>query len=176
LVTLRTRISKGREEKDMRLDTVFGVLVALTLGTLPLQAEVIPGKWQKVEAQPVGTALNVELNSGERLIGKLVQVQPDALLVETLDGERRMDAAEVKKISLSGVKDSSMDGALAGAGLGALGGIGLGVLVYSATDNSDDNLTGALVGGVAIGAGIGFGAGLALDAASHGEVTIYRAK
>ena len=158
----------------MRHDTVFGMLVAIALGTLSLHAEVVPGKWQELQAQPVGTALNVELNSGERVLGDLVQGDSTALMVKTTDQERRIDASEVKKISLSGVKDSSWDGAAVGAALGALGGVILGA---RAGANDDLNSTAVpIAGGVVLGTGIGFGAGLAADAASQGEETIYRAK
>jgi hypothetical protein len=51
-----------------------------------------------VADQPFGTVLNVELTSGERLVGRFTRLEPTALVVETYNGGRRMRRIRVKKV------------------------------------------------------------------------------
>ena len=155
----------------MRFAKGIGSLVALILGSLSVQAGVVPGRWDKVEAQPVGTVMNVELNSGERLVGRLTDIEPTAMVIETENGVRRMDRTEVQEVSLPEGQDSVLNGAVAGALAGGLGGIAVGVLTYVNSDNTE-----AIIAAPLLGVGIGLGAGLAIDKAHHGNETIFKAK
>ena len=148
--------------------TARSVVVCLLLlfHSVLLHAEVIPGRWEKVEAQAPGTGLTVMMKSGDRFDCAFEELQMDTLVVETGAGERRIPKVDIQRLETTElVPDPVKDGTLKGAAIGA---VALGVLggLVGAADRgiwggTGDQIQGALVIG-AIGAGIGAGAGAAI--------------
>ncbi len=130
-----------------------------------LHAEVIPGRWEKVEAQAAGTGLTVMMKSGDRFDCTFEELQMDTLVVETGAGERRIPKVNIQRLETSEpVLDPAKDGTLKGAAIGAIaGGVFFGIVGGALGDRAGAGrrIFGALVIG-AIGAGIGAGGGAAL--------------
>ena len=131
-----------------------------------LQAGVIPGRWEKVDAQAPGTGLTVIMKSGDRFDCAFKELQMDTLVVETSSGERRIPKVDIQRLETSElVSDPVRDGTLTGLGIGAGAGGILGALVGAAVGgiwgDTGDQIKGALIVG-AVGAGIGAGAGAAI--------------
>ena len=131
-----------------------------------LQAGVIPGRWEKVDAQTPGTGLTVIMKSGDRFDCAFKELQMDTLVVETSSGERRIPKVDIQRLETSElVSDPVKDGTLKGVVIGAVvvgvfGGL-VGAADRSIWGGTGDQIQGALVVG-AIGAGIGAGAGAAI--------------
>jgi len=126
-----------------------------------LHADVIPGRWEKVEAQAPGTGLTVIMKSGDRFDCIFEELQMDTLVVDTGAGERRIPKVDIQRLeTIELVSDPVKDGTLKGASIGAVVVGTLGVsLGADLGDDPGEKIIGALVLG-AIGAGIGaaFGA------------------
>ncbi len=142
----------------------YGVCLLLLCHSVLLHADVIPGRWEKVEAQALGTGLTVIMKSGDRFDCTFEELQIDTLVVETGAGERQIPKVDIQRLETSElVPDPVKDGTLKGAVIGAVVVGVFGVLVGSdlARFRGGDQIGSALVGGV-IGAGIGAGAGAAI--------------
>ncbi len=130
-----------------------------------LHADVIPGRWEKVEAQAPGTGLTGIMKSGDRFDCTFEEVQMDTLVVETGAGERRVPKVDIQRLETSEpVRDPAKDGTLKGAAIGAIaGGVFFGIVGGAIGDRAGAGrrIAGALVAG-AVGAGIGAGGGAAL--------------
>jgi len=143
---------------------IYRTCLLLLFHSLLLHADVIPGRWEKVEAQPPGTGLTVMMKSGDRFDCTLEELQMDTLVVDTGAGERRIPKVDIQRLETSElVSDPVKDGTVKGAVIGAVVVGVFGGLVGAAFGgwDADDEIKGALVGG-AIGAGIGAGAGAAI--------------
>jgi len=145
---------------------VYGVCLLLLFHSVLLHADVIPGRWEKVEAQAPGTGLTVIMKSGGRFDGTFEELQMDTLVVETGAGERRIPKVDVQRLETSEpVLDPAKDGTLKGAAIGAIaGGVFFGIVgggIRGARDGAGRAIARALVIG-AVGAGIGAGGGAAI--------------
>jgi len=60
---------------------VYGVCLLLLFHSVLLHADVIPGRWEKVEVQKQGTELTLILQSGEPVYGLLKEVTHDTVIV-----------------------------------------------------------------------------------------------
>ena len=69
--------------------TVAIVLILVGLLSVPAQAQVIPGRWEKIEALGVGPPIIVDLKSGDRLEGKFAALSPSELSLRTARLRRR---------------------------------------------------------------------------------------
>jgi len=133
-----------------------------------LSAGVVPGKWEKVQAEKPGTEMIIRLVSGEEIRGAYQEVAADSLLV-TVDGRpRTLPKAEVAKITTAELRTGPLwNGPLIGA---AVGGI-VGAISVSG-DNLDSDAGQIVIPlGIAIGAGIGLG----VDCAFQSHITLYKA-
>ncbi len=143
-----------------------------------LNAQVVPGRWEKVEAQKQGTVLTVIMKSGDRFDCTFEDLQMDTLVVETGAGEQRIPKVDVQRLETlvpDSVKDGTVKGVVIGAvALGVLGGVA-GAFPCSGSSfcstDTDERIQGALVVGsvgAAIGAGVGAAIGYGVDkAADH---------
>ena len=68
---------------------VYRVCLLLLFHSVLLHAEVIPGRWEKVEAQKQGTELTLILHSGEPVYGLLKEVTHDTVIVIEEGGGQR---------------------------------------------------------------------------------------
>ena len=59
------------------------------LTTSSLLADVIPGRWEKLEAQPLGLEIVVVLQGGQRVEAEFRGLSPDHLAIEIGSGEER---------------------------------------------------------------------------------------
>ncbi len=143
-----------------------GVCLLLLFHSVLVHADVIPGRWEKVEAQAPGTGLTVIMKSGDRFDCTFEELQMDTLVVETGAGERRIPKVDIQRLETSElvsdpVKDGTVKGAVIGAVVvGVFGGL-VGAVVGGIWGNTVDEIKGALVVG-AVGAGIGAGTGAAI--------------
>jgi len=148
---------------------VYRVCLLLLSHSVLLHADVIPGRWEKVEAQAPGTGLMVIMKSGDRFDCAYFdcaykELQLDTLVVETGAGEQRIPKVDIQRLETlvpDSVKDGTVKGVVIGAvALGVLGGL-VGATVGGIWGGIGDQIQGALVAG-AVGAGIGAGAGAAI--------------
>ena len=144
-------------------------LLALAfLFTTSLQAQVIPGRWEKVEAQKQGTELTLILHSGEQVYGLLEEVTTDTVIViEEGGGQRSITKLSVHRVDTTQI-DSTRNGTLIGLAIGGAAGSISGALFISGFSDfpkASEYLGAALVCG-AIGAGIGAAIGYGVDKAS----------
>lgn len=139
-----------------------------------LNAAVVPGWWEKVDALPPGTQLKVRLKLDDRVEGAFESSDTTALTLVGRDGRRmQLRKGDVRKVETAEkVQDPVLDGAVKGTAIGALaGGVyfglhglegGPGLVMFG-------GLVGALMGG---GAAIG----LAVDYYTEAPEVLYRSK
>ncbi|RPI28638.1 MAG: hypothetical protein EHM61_04365 [Acidobacteria bacterium] len=142
---------------------IFVVFAGVFL-TISAQAGVVPGRWEKVQAEKPGTEMIIALVSGEQIRAVYQEVGADSLLV-TVDGSpRTIPKPEVAAITTAQRRsDSLINGALIGAGIGlAIGLMGM----------RDEDLNAAIV---PLAAGVWTGIGLGVDAAVRTKTTLYKA-
>ena len=144
---------------------VYGVCLLLLSHSVLLHADVIPGRWEKVEAQKQGTELTLILHSGEPVYGLLKEVTHDTVIViEKGGGQRSITTFSIHRVETTRI-DSTRDGTLIGLAIGgAVGSIGGGLVVRASSENptASDFLQGFLILG-AIGAGIGAAFGYTVE-------------
>jgi hypothetical protein len=164
----------GRLEPKMRIKKSVAVFAAVLIIAASVQAGVVPGRWEKVAAEKPGSNLIVNLITGERLECYFVGLSTDTLTVSTINGAKReLRKADVHRIITADERMGSLtNGIVVGAVIGA---IPTGILSAVALAGDCHDCGGAAVGAVALGAGIGAAIGLAVDAAKHGQITLYEA-
>ena len=147
--------------------TARSVVVCLLLlfHSVLLHAEVIPGRWEKVEAQKQGTELTLILHSGEPVYGLLKEVTHDTVIVvDEGGGQRSVTKSSIHQVETTRI-DSTRSGTLIGLAIGgAVGSISGGLVARASSDfpTASDFLQGALIIG-AIGAGIGAAFGYTVE-------------
>ena len=134
--------------------------------TTPIQAQVIPGRWEKLDSQPAGKEIIVILKAGDRLECALKESGTNDLTVVTSTGsELTIAKSEVREIeSQERIKDNLNNGALIGMG------IGLGVVVALlavAASGEGEVLASAKWGVPLLDIGAGLGVGMAIDASQQ---------
>ena len=139
-----------------------------------LNAQVVPGRWEKVAALPQGEEIIVTLKAGDRLECAFKESGADDLTVITLTGrELNIAKSEVREIeSQEKIKDSLLNGALIGAG------VGLGIAfagLAAASSGKGEVLSSAKVFAPLLGVGAGLGVGMAIDASQQGTEVLYQA-
>jgi GTPase len=126
---------------------------------------VIPGRWEKVEAQKQGTELALILHSGEQVYGLLEEVTHDTvILIEEGGGQKSVTKVSIHRVETTRI-DSTRSGTLIGLAIGgAVGSIGGGLVARASSQNPtvSDFLQGFLILG-AIGAGIGAAFGYTVE-------------
>ena len=148
------------------------VILCLLIASNELHADVIPGKWDKVDSQIAGTKLAVKLKAGDRVECVFWNANPDEMVVRDRQGvERRIRKTDVARVETAGrsgrraVLIGTVAGAAPMAALGALTGRAIG-------ESGGDALLGAaILGGV--GAGIGALVGYAVGKLHKDVDTLY---
>ena len=159
----------------------FSSLVLLLVTTTSLQAQTIPGRWEKVDALAPGTPIIVKLRAGDRFEGAFKNTDPEGIsLTDRRQKELRVPKSAVRTVETAAkVRDRLRNGAWIGAGLGSLSGmvavIGFARSVTASGSIWGQEMTGYMVGAGLVGAGIGALAGTAVDAAMKSGEVIYRA-
>ena len=147
--------------------TVAIVLILVGLLSVSAQAQVIPGRWEKIEALGVGPPIIVDLKSGDRLEGKFAALFPSELSLRNGSAQAAIPRADIRRITTR-EPDPLTNGILIGAGIG--GGIAgaIGPL-------SNDWHPGSRVLMALMGAGIGAAIGVGGDALKNTDVVLYQA-
>ncbi len=147
---------------------VYRVCLLLLFHSVLLHADVIPGRWEKVEAQAPGTGLTVLMKSGDLLFCTFEELQMDSLVVETDAGERRIPKVDIQRLETSElvsdpVKDGTLKGMVIGAvALGVLGGL-YGAAIGSFGDKQIEGALAGVAGGAVVGAVAGAAIGFTVD-------------
>ncbi len=154
--------------------SILEILALAFLVTTSLQAQVIPGRWEKLDRQPTGKQIIVTLKAGDRLECAFKESGADDLTVVTSTGrELNIAKSEVREIeSQEKIKDSLLNGALIGAGVGL--GIALAGLA-AAGSGEGEVLSSAKVFAPLLGVGAGLGVGMAIDASQQRTEVLYQA-
>ena len=154
-------------KKSYRKQVAFLILVCLI--ALPLQAGVIPGRWEKVSTLPVASPITVELKNGDLVKGDYEALSASQLELVTDSANAAIPKENVKTVTTQ-PKDDLLNGAFIGAGVGA----GL-MGALSMKPEFDFNARGHLYF-TAIGAAIGLGIGALTDAVQKPVgVVLYKA-
>lgn len=147
------------------------------LGTcisLPLSAQVIPGRWEKVHLLPAGNEVRVYSDSGEILDCFLFSSKGEVLVVvDSLSHEQhRIPKSSVQKIIAKDYDDTIKNGALIGLAAGAAGGVLFASLLDSPKHpySAGDRVLGGLLFGL-----VGMGIGALIDFKHQGQEVIYEA-
>jgi hypothetical protein len=166
----------------MRVKIIFVLFAPLLLVMSNLRAEVIPGRWEKVDGLTPGMPIIIKLKAGDRVECSFKSSSPrDITCVDEEGIERQVPKAEVQRVeSTKKVGDGLRNGAWMGAGVGAACGI-LALYAYADSVTASGPIWGGesstyfLAAGL-VGAGIGAAAGTAVDAAIKGNEVLYKAR
>ena len=145
-----------------RIGFVLGLLLVTSAW-----AGVVPGKWEKVQAEKPGTEMIITMSSGDVIRGEYQEVGDEELLM-TVEGESRaVPKSAIAKITTAERRTGPLwNGPVIGAAVGG----GLAGIVAAGLHESEG--AAAAIGLCAlIGAGIGLGA----DAAYQTRITLYQA-
>lgn len=131
-------------------------------------AGVVPGRWDKVQAEKPGTEMIVTLTSGDEIRAMYQEVGTDELVVAVDGSQRALPKPGIAKITTAERRTGPLwNGPLIGAAIcGTIAAIG--VAAYPDRDSD-------MWGFVPIWAGIGAGIGLGIDAAVQSRITLYKA-
>ena len=91
------------------------------LTTSSLLADVIPGRWEKLEAQPLGLEIVVVLQGGQRVEAEFRGLSPDHLAIEIGSGEeRQLLTQEILRVQgpVESYRNSGRYGLVIGAAVG----------------------------------------------------------
>ena len=102
--------------------TVAIGLILVGLLAVPAQAQVPPGRWEKVSTLSVKTSINVDFKNGDRIEGKFGGLFPSELSLRTHSATSAIPRSEIQKITTL-KPDRLINGTLIGAGIGALVGL-----------------------------------------------------
>ena len=161
-------MKKNQTMKTFRIRLLALILAGLI--SMPVRAEVIPGRWEKVAALQVTVPITVETKDGNRIKGHFENLSDTNLLLVTNFSRAMIPKEDIETITTQ-PEDGIADGTLIG------GGIGVGVMMSALAVKSDHdfNALGMLMM-AGIGFGIGAGLGAATDAATKGEdIVVYKA-
>jgi hypothetical protein len=146
--------------------------VVLPASSLTLEAQVIPGRWEKADKTVRGTQIVVRLQNRTTFEGAFQESTPDQITVVVNGGPVKIAKADVSEIKTEQVlRDSLKNGALIGTGIGL--GVALGLLAVAASGDGYV-LDSAKWAAPLLGLGAGLGAGIAVDASRHHPEVLYR--
>ena len=157
--------------KSVRIQIVSSILAGLI--SMPVHAEVIPGRWEKVSALDLGTPITVELKNGDRVEGNFEGLSASEVDIETHSVRAVIPRAVIQTITAS-VKDGLTEGAAIGTAIGA-GFVGVVAATSGLTRGLDTSAKGALHFAL-LAVGVGAALGIAADAAmKRGPIMLYEA-
>ena len=149
--------------------------LAVVLGfSIRLEAQIIPGRWEKLDATTPGTEIIVRLNTGMTIESIFEGSNADEVILTAESGNEmsiaKSDILEITTAQTYG--DSLTNGALIGGGIGL--GVALAVLAVAASSEGYV-LESAKWGAPLLGFGAGLGTGIAIDASREQREVLYRA-
>ena len=148
----------------------IAVAFPLLVCSLPA-AEVIPGKWQKVDLLPAGSPIIIKTRYGEKLECAYFDSNRESILiVETGAGQRRIRKEDVESIIAQKYDDRLLNGALIGLSVGVAVALLTAALSKDALHRSRVDI--ALFGSALFGLS-GMGIGALVDFHHKGSEVIY---
>jgi hypothetical protein len=156
----------------MKATRAITILALLVLATASLQAGVIPGRWEKVEALHAGYPIVVTLESGERLRAVFDGLSEKGLLL-TKGDKQGLDVPKAHVVKIEGQEKIENNGLGNGAIIGAVvgGGFGLGAALACACEDE----AGFVAVATALYGAIGTGVGVGVDALFKSREVLYKA-
>ena len=159
-------------------------LCSVFLIALPasLQAQVIPGRWEMVEALTPSTEIVVKLKSGDRIEGAFRSAGVDVVRLTNPGGkELSVPKSEVRSIETTakaglGRRKYVLIGTAVGSLAAVLGMIGYAESVTASGSIWGEDTAGYLIGAGLVGGGIGALGGVAASAIVSKNKVIYRAR
>jgi hypothetical protein len=150
-------------------------LLAIALSTLIaprlLYAQETTQQWPGLVESELSTVYVLD-DAGTETTGKLVRLNPDSIVILVDGGERRFEAAHVRRVQKRG--DSVKNGAIIGAVVGAvLGAIGSGIA--DCPGSGSGGCAAARVGMFAVSTGVYTAIGAGIDSLIAGRTTVYSA-
>ena len=146
------------------------VVITLLVLTTSLQAQVIPGRWEKLDRQPTGKQIIVTLKAGGRVECVLKLPGADDLTVVTSTGrELKIAKSDVEEVEIL-VEDGIRNGVLIGAAVGFTGPV---IVTFASGVDKTEVPLGFAIG--VIGAGVGAAVGYLLDKKCKGPQVLYQA-
>ncbi|RPI28637.1 MAG: hypothetical protein EHM61_04360 [Acidobacteria bacterium] len=136
--------------------------------TITARAGVVPGRWEKVQAEKPGTEMIITLSSGEEFEAVFKELTADSFVMTLGGSERALPKSGVRKVTTAERRTGPLwNGPVIGAAVGAL----IAIIGANVDDVSGDDAWIA----IPIVAGIGAGIGLGVDAAFQTRITLYKA-
>ncbi len=170
-LSARRRLGPTEEVLEMTtvrtLGRLFLTIVVFLVPLAALDAGVVPGRWEKLEAQPPGTAIRLTLRSGDERVAVFQDATPEALRVHAPGGvEMLIPKAAIAKVETRfKVEDTTGDGIAIGAAVGS-------ILGATGSGAGDLNRSGAIALIGIMGAGVGY----LIDKAREKPETLYVAR
>jgi hypothetical protein len=157
----------------MNTRTASGILILVTMAASSLQAAVIPGRWEKVQALEEGYAVKVKLESGEGIKASYSGFTEEGLLLKKDSGEE-LEIPKSAVVTVTSQERVSNDGLGNGAIIGAAVGGGFALTAGLLLAGGDE--TGVVAAFTALYAAIGLGVGVGVDAVIKGHEVFYAAR
>ncbi len=131
-------------------------------------AGVVPGKWEKVQAEKPGTEMIISLTAGDQIRGAYQEVRVDEILI-TVDGmQRALPKPGIAKITTGERRmDPLWQGPLIGFAIGAAIGV-----AFAASDPWSRQKPALWI---LLPSALGAALGLGVDAAIQTRITLYKA-
>ena len=133
--------------------TIFAVL----LMDSGLCAEVVPGRWEKVDTLAADTEIEIKLKTGDRIKCSFESSELDSLTILEPNGRIIPKSALDTIESLNEYDDSGKDGLTKGLIAGLLSGMAFGAICSGKADSSETAFCFGM--GIIYGTGIGAGVG-----------------
>ncbi len=170
----RHRVSVGRgpsnkKSKESHMKRCIAILVA-TLVPVSVCAQESALTWPGLNPSGLSTVYVLD-DAGVETSGRLLQLNPDSLVILVGGAERRFEAARVRRIQKRG--DSLRNGALIGAIVGAA--LGLAAAGISDCSGGGSSCPGSRVTLVLVSTGVYAAIGTGIDALVVGRTTLYDA-
>ena len=148
----------------------MSMAVMLCLSSM-LNAGVVPGRWEKVAAENLGSKFIITMQSSERIDGYFKGMSEDNLVLTLLDGkERLVRKADVAKIITA---ERRMGSLVNGLAIGAASGAAIPAIFFAGEHCCYS--PGYIAGTIALWGLIGAAIGVGIDAAIQGHITLYQA-
>ena len=151
-----------------RTTRAIGLAVVMALASCSLASAQQPGSDPAFERMreklTVGDRLTVDLMNGSKVEGRVIDGNPDALVISTSGGDRRLSRPDIGVVRRH--RRGVILGAVIGAGVGAVCGAAMG----SWASNEGHDSAGPFFGLTALGLGVGVG----IDALVNIPRTLYR--
>jgi hypothetical protein len=149
-------------------------VLALALALVPglARAQDATARWPGLATSELSTVYVLD-DAGVETSGKLIRLDPDAIVVLVGGAERRFDAARIRRVQKRG--DSIRNGAIIGAVVGAVfGALGAGISDCPG-DHPGGHCAGSRVALFALSTGVYTAMGAGIDALIVGRTTLFTA-